>query len=101
MPDHSSLLIKGAKRGMIRDWKFAPEGEMGLVCLRNQISVPGGRPTAEAGYRTSGEINPDPPERSVGGWAAPCRPRAEEEQRHSDCSPLTLTCFPNIKGSTL
>lgn len=47
MLDHSSLLIKGAKRRMISKGKFAPEGEIGLACLRNQISVPGYRPDAE------------------------------------------------------
>lgn len=47
MLDRSSLLINGAKRGMIREGKFAPEGEIGLVCLRNQISVPGSRPDAK------------------------------------------------------
>lgn len=44
MLDHSSLLIKGAKRRMISGGKFAPEGKIGLACLRNQISVPGYRP---------------------------------------------------------
>lgn len=61
MPDHSSLLIKGAKRGMIRDGKFAPEGEVGFVCLRNQIKkVPGNRPVVEKSSEPSGEIKPVP-----------------------------------------
>lgn len=47
MLDHRSLLIKGAKSGMISEGKFAPEGEIGLACLRNQISVPGNRPVAK------------------------------------------------------
>lgn len=102
MPDHSSLLIKGAKRGMIRDGKFAPEGEVGFVCLRNQIRVPGSRPVVEEEFRTSGEIKPVPfqvPwERT--GLPFAC-PRAEEEQRHADCSPLTLTRFGSTRCVTL
>lgn len=47
MLDHRSLLIRGAKRGMISEGKFAPEGEIGLACLRNQISVPGNKPVAK------------------------------------------------------
>lgn len=102
MPDHSSLLIKGAKRGMIRDGRFAPEGEVGFVCLRNQIRVPGSRPVVEEEARTSGEIEPVPfqvPwERT--GLPSACA-RAEEGQRHADCSPLTLTCFPSTRCVTL
>lgn len=56
MLDHRSLLIKGAKSGMISEGKFAPEGEIGLACLRNQISVPGNRPVAKEACRTPGEI---------------------------------------------
>lgn len=56
MLDHSSLLIKGAKRRMIREGKFAPEGEIGLVCLRNQISVRGSRPVAKKEYRRCREM---------------------------------------------
>lgn len=98
MLDHSSLLIKGAKKGMIRDGKFAPEGGIGLVCLRNQISVPGSRPAAEEEYRTSGEIKCVSFQVLCGRRGLPFTcPRAEEEQRHSDCSPLPPTCFPNIK----
>ena len=102
MPDHSSLLIKCAKRGMIRDGRFAPEGEVGFVCLRNQIRVPGSRPVVEEEARTSGEIEPVPfqvPwERT--GLPSACA-RAEEGQRHADCSPLTLTRFPSMRCVTL
>lgn len=56
---------------MIREGKFAPEGEIGLVCLRNQISVPGSRPIAKEDYRTSGEIKSVSFQGAVGGQASP------------------------------
>ena len=56
MLDHRSLLIKGAKRGMISEGELAPEGEIGLACLRNQISVPGNRPLAKKHAEPPGEI---------------------------------------------